>query len=1324
MRPKRTGDAPPGAPSAGEQLRLTDQADADPGAERADRTGRPRHTPDQRAAIEAGDPYVFVEAGAGTGKTGVLVDRYCDAVEATEGGVGAVLAITFTEKAAGELRARIRAELRRRAAEAGGAGESERELRLISLARAPAAWVTTIHGFCRRLLAAHPVAAGVDPRFRVLEPVEAELLAERAFADAVEELLAEPDPDRLALVAARSAPQLRDLVRGAHDELRSLGHERPELGELLPPDLAGALAALAEAAREALAETAAATGGNAVSYRERLAGAAALAEAAGSRVGAGGAAGSPGALGGGAGATPPPTISPDDLLAFRIDSKAKAFCGPAMARYGEALDRAVERAAVGLYEAVGELVRLFGRRYAELKAERAGLDFEDLQLRALALLRHSPRVRAAYRERFAELLVDEFQDTNRLQVDLISELRGPATRLFTVGDEFQSIYAFRHADVEVFRTERRRANALPLSGNFRSSPAVLAALNVVGEALLPDFRPLTAGREHAPAPGSEPAVELALVPAEGWEESEVGLGGREELDAAPQRVAEAAALAERLVRLAEAGIPRGEMVVLLRAFTHVGAYEEALERAGLRPLVVGGRGYWSQQQVEDMRCLLGVVANPLDDELLLGALASPACAASPDALWLLRRAAGKGRHLWPELARRFGARAEGATGTGERDPGREHGADPGDRRTEDAPGSGGGEAEAGQGARPDGGAAEADQEAEAAEADEEAEAAERERAAAAIPPEDAQRLRDFCRTIEALRAEAALEPLDALVDRVARELGYDLAVLMREGGRRRWANVRKLMQVARAYEQAAGRDLTGFVATIAARAERDDREPEAATEIEGHDGVRVMTVHSAKGLEFGVVAVADLGRELAGGGFAPAFRARQEGDGSGADSLRTGVRIARAGRESLRVGDLGELADRARTDESEEERRLAYVAATRARERLVLSGSLDLRRFDACLGRDEAQPGDPILHRLLPALGVGVADEELVLTAEGGDPVPLGEGATVTPPAPGGGRAELAIRVELPRPGRGEELMRRRSPAGEPAAAPAASGDGAPAGKEAPPASVLASRAAARPSRTPGRLSSAAFESYASCGYRYYVERLVGLRASPGTGNGGAPGAGAAFGSAVHALLEWSARNRWLEPPAERAASALRDAGLDPEAERLERARGMVAGWLASPLRAELEAERSRLAPEAPFLLGLGGAVVRGKLDLLAEGRSAVPLVIDYKTNALEEEGPTELMHRYEIQRDVYALAVASGAENRAAEVRTAFVFLERPDEPVIEVHGPERIEATRERLATIVAGITAERFEVTEHPHRALCHDCPAREALCPHPPERTLAP
>ena len=115
------------------------------------------------------------------------------------------------------------------------------------------------------------------------------------------------------------------------------------------------------------------------------------------------------------------------------------------------------------------------------------------------------------------------------------------------------------------------------------------------------------------------------------------------------------------------------MVVLLRAFTHLDAYEDSLERAGLRPYVVGGRGYWSQQQVADVCALLATIANPLDDQALFGALASPACGVAPDTLWLLRAAAGRRRHVWPALRARGRGRRGGAGRA------RAAGADPGGR---------------------------------------------------------------------------------------------------------------------------------------------------------------------------------------------------------------------------------------------------------------------------------------------------------------------------------------------------------------------------------------------------------------------------------------------------------------------------------------------------------------------------------------------------------------------------------------------------------------------------------------------------------------------
>ena len=173
-------------------------------------------TPEQKAAIEVGGRDVLLEAGAGTGKTGVMVDRYCRLVCDRGVAADAILAFTFTDKAAAELRQRIRAELTRRA-------ERGSERAATVLAGIGAAWVTTIHGFCNRLLAAHPVAAGIDPGFRVLDAPESARAAREAFDDALVEFLAAGDQAREETVATYDVDGLRGIISAIHAELRSRG---------------------------------------------------------------------------------------------------------------------------------------------------------------------------------------------------------------------------------------------------------------------------------------------------------------------------------------------------------------------------------------------------------------------------------------------------------------------------------------------------------------------------------------------------------------------------------------------------------------------------------------------------------------------------------------------------------------------------------------------------------------------------------------------------------------------------------------------------------------------------------------------------------------------------------------------------------------------------------------------------------------------------------------------------------------------------------------------------------------------------------------------
>jgi ATP-dependent helicase/nuclease subunit A len=1223
-------------------------------------------TPEQAAAIEARGRDLLLEAGAGSGKTGVMVERYARLVIDEGVSPDAILAFTFTDKAAAELRARVRAELSRRAEGKGAAAARAADL----LASIGGAWITTIHGFCNRVLAAHPVAAGVDPGFRVLDQPEAERAAREAFDAALAEFLASGDPAREETVAAYDLEGLRGVTVAIHDELRSRGIADPELPDPPVGEPREAIARAIEAAGECLEE-----------LKETDAKRPPLEDALGRL------------------AQPGPEPSLAELEALRIPGTARAL-EPFRDALEEAIARTAEAGDGGLaYGHLAELLRLYTAAFEAAKERRAGIDFEDLQILAARLLERA-EIGQSYRGRFSHLLVDEFQDTNRLQLRLIEALQGPKSQLVVVGDELQSIYSFRHADLDVFRHRREQIDADPgaelmrLSGNFRSRPEVIGAVNLLGGALLgAAYRPLRVGAPPAsPAPrGTGPAVELHLTARDGWDGEGIALepaiDGRTPLNC----LAEARALAARLRELHEAGVERGAMVVLLRAFTHLDAYEDSLARAGLRPYVVGGRGYWSQQQVADVAALLATIANPLDDEALFGALASPACAVSPDTLWLLRAAAGRRRHVWPALERL--ARSEGADLGGHPGQGIDRGAEPGQ------PGD----------ASPLG-----------ADAPEQLRAAER---LAEIPAGERALLARFAEQLVGLRARAPRLSLAGVIEAAVTETGYDLATLLRPAGEARLANVRKLSRLAAAYEEREGRDLRGLLDFLAARAEADT-EAQAATAAEGHDGVRIMTVHNAKGLEFEVVAVPDLSRGLLSGGRRPIFALGRE------QPPRVGLQWRRLGRGAINLYDYADLIETGEARDSEEGLRLFHVAATRARERLILSGVVKPEPAKTL------RPGTPIVERLVDALGAarpgGAGEAEDEDRASADVPRPTTSLIAVPPPEPRPGLdesfppSEIAVHLNLPSPERAAELRDLRLDRAEDRAL----GEGTPPLVERKPPIV--------PSRP---LSYTAISAFEECGYRFYMERVLGLPAAAqapirGIGDAGGEGPSAreersARGAAVHALLEWSQANGWSEPTADLAMRHAAAAGLDlarsaaarrtggPEAGAEAAAGELIApvrDWLGSPLRGEI-AGATRVRAEVPILLGAGGTVLRGSIDLLVERDGLPPLVVDYKTDRLGGEDPAARAAHYEIQRSIYAMAAAESLG--ASEVEVAYVFLERAEAPVRTILTAEEMSAGRTRIEAAVTAIGAGDFSPAPEPSRTwdLCRGCPALGRLCQGP-------
>jgi ATP-dependent exoDNAse (exonuclease V) beta subunit len=539
-------------------------------------------TPEQDAAIGA-PGLVFVSAGAGTGKTTVLVERFARAVDAGVD-VGSILVITYTDRAASELRGRIRTRLA--------------ELGRPELTRAlDAAWISTIHGFCTRLLRQYPFAAGLDPRFRVLDESQAAVLRVEAFDEALTQFCAVrsaagqspaarmqrgQEPDRLALLATYGSKALRRMLTGVHETLRAAG--RPlelSLGDAPGLDASGLRAAASASGAENAARL--------LELLDRL----------------------------------PPPESLLDLSEYAVADDDEY----------EHARRTVEQAALNAVaardrELLQELLQGFDRCYQAAKDRESALDYDDLQLRARDLLRDDESIRAREQLRFRQVCVDEFQDTNRLQCELIDLLA--RDELFFVGDEFQSIYRFLHADVEVFKERRDQVGeVLPLTHNWRSRPEILEVVNHLFAATFGhEFQRLVAAGRF-PDPASGPAVELLVTDKASYKGMPV-----------QWRRGEAKAVARRVKELVEAGEAEpGEIVVLFAAGTDAEQYEEELRAAGLPTYRATGRGYFGQQQVVDLLAYLRLLHNRYDDEALVTVLASPFVGVSNDALALMRRAA-------------------------------------------------------------------------------------------------------------------------------------------------------------------------------------------------------------------------------------------------------------------------------------------------------------------------------------------------------------------------------------------------------------------------------------------------------------------------------------------------------------------------------------------------------------------------------------------------------------------------------------------------------------------------------------------------------------
>ena len=839
--------------------------------------------PQRTAATVPGD--LVVTAGAGAGKTRTLVARYLALLESGVPLRG-IVAITFTDKAAREMRTRIRQAITDWLAQ----DPPRRAFWEEAFAGLDGARIGTIHGLCARILRAQPVEAarlGLMPDFVVLEEGRAAVLRARAVEEAL--AWAAADPAAARLFGALGEFGLRQAVstlleqrldadaafeRLTEDPLQSWAAALQRwLGEALdaarwqaPLEALAALRAddpadkMELARQEVLAHAAEVAAARQQGDLDAAFASLAALRAATALVGR--KANWPGdGLESAKAAMRElracfderlrPLADPDKPASWTMDAQVAGMIRPLHAAYRQAIDI-----------------------YAQARRTANALDFDDLEAGAVALLA-MPDVRTAWQADMRAVLVDEFQDTNERQRRIIYALAGfdPARQmqteeaspaaLFVVGDGKQSIYRFRGADVTVFRrveadVTRAGGRVIPLDLTFRAHGALVETTNrllapILGEIARPDrpyavpFTPLVAHRTAPRAGIAPPFVEFHL-----------GLG--ESAEAGRQAMADG--LAARLHELrSHEGVAWQDIALLFRASSAFAVYEDALERAGIPFVTVAGRGFYDRPEVRHLLNALLAVADPGDDLAVVGFLRSPFVGLTDAALYRLRfppasavpRAPDRPCSPWSILNHP---------------------------------------------ALPD-----------------------------IVPPDDLPRAVRGRELLAGLHAMAGRAPVATLLKQLLDQTHYRALLQTTEGGSRAQRNVDKLLADAHTSGQVSVREFTEYVRTL-----RDvgARESEAPTE--AGSAVQLMTVHKAKGLEFPVVVIAD----AAHAGHRDASQIRLDDE--------TGVTVdpPNRGDAGLRPAAHQLAALRGAERDAAEDRRLLYVAATRAQEKLLVSAHVKL----------------------------------------------------------------------------------------------------------------------------------------------------------------------------------------------------------------------------------------------------------------------------------------------------------------------------------------------------------------------------------------------
>ena len=1174
-------------------------------------------TPGQKKCVDTLVGPVAVSAGAGSGKTFTLTRRIVHSLECGfVSGIDEVLAITFTSKAASEIKSRVKGALK-------ACGRSDQALLVDS------AWISTIHGACARMLRAHALDLGIAPDFTVADEAAASDMLDAALEEVLgteNDIISPGDYDALfteyaarqvgSVSAASVEGMVRDIVIAAQSSPEGMASIVPAPSAASPrklmarmASLAGDITAVCEAqkpgkTRDAFLDgTARALEGLEATQQQ--------------------------------GEEPSPEQVLELFNAFPVPSRAfgaseyKELAAEAAQGY---LSLMMEARLALAEPRMREVIDLSGRvfdAYRRRKHEAGMLDNDDLLTMASRMFSEHPEIAAEYADRFKLIMVDEFQDTDQLQVNMVKRMAGKNfERLCTVGDAQQSIYRFRGADVSVYDrhlasvANTNEAGLIELADNFRSHVDVLAFVDCVfsqpsvfGRSFMSLSASRDSGRIDCPYQGSDPRIEVQLTTYPRGVASDTA------------RAAVAQRIAQRFAKLVDEGHSAGDMVVLLGSMRCADVYADAIREQGLSCVVSGGSIFGRAPEVRLAVRLAEVIANPKDTEALFEVLSSEIFALTADDFIDLSTGLDELRGIPRRRSLDSGVSVCAA-----------------------------------------------------AEND------------ASLTPG----LRAAVRTLKKAAFRVRLEPLSKVMEGVLLDSGW-LRRLEDEGaeGLARAANVYKACRLARDIERRKGSGPAQTAVELRAHIEIAKEAPGSLSSKSG-DFIRIMTVHASKGLEFPIVAVAELRSDevrssrmvrttlngktylsLDAGATATRLTAKQsqliakctsvdpfEGDED--DEFYQQLIENPGGHSPVEVRCA--IRQHEHLGETEETRRLLYVALTRAQEAIICAIAGKTTKDDptglaksvwgsvesALCGEGNAfEPGVTLLDfggespaRVERIDLVVESEEPYDSEVAGAEAANQEEGCSLA-----GGSDPARRTVEIPEVLPHCELLAQAWPASR--------------------ADVFSYSSIAHSPSDEAGTSSSAEEIISSKvppvekpGFSEVDEAAwTAIRASLSGDADKATDLGTAFHRLAQQAVCTHAESAALVCPDKSHVDALaRHCGLsDLQRIRLTEA---LARWFESDLAARV-ATFSRLRAEVPFFVRVGRGAsapfMEGEIDLLADGEDGrTALVVDYKTGGSPGETPTQLHEKHRLQALCYAYALLmQGYES----TEFAFVRVEQPDD-------------------------------------------------------------